>query len=104
MGLNRQLVDTVKQHFAQKPTVDLEEIVRLKDRDQWSEEALVAAEEVLTARGAGRAKEPRVPVKDAPPPSADERWGHCFLSSASPRGIWLEGSSNSPRIKPGISR
>src|SRR5213080_4132818 len=78
MGLNRQLVETVKHHFAKKSTADLEEIVRLKDRDQWSEEAFVAAAEVLTERGAGRAKEPRVPVKDAPPPSADERWGVLF--------------------------
>jgi hypothetical protein len=72
MGLNRQLVDTVKKHFVQKSTADLEEIVRLKDRDQWSEEAFVAAEEVLAERAAGGAKEPRVPVKDTPPPSAGE--------------------------------
>jgi hypothetical protein len=47
--------------------------LRLKDRDQWSEEAFVAAEEVLTERASGSAKEPRVPVKDIPPPSAEER-------------------------------
>ena len=72
MGLNRQLVDTVKYHFTKKSTADLEEIVRIKDRDQWSDEAFVAAEEVLGERSAGRAKEPRVPVKDSPPPSIGE--------------------------------
>lgn len=71
MGLNRQLVETVKIHFARKSTADLEEIVRRKDRDQWSDEAFVAAEEVLAERVAGLGKEPRVPVKDAPPPSAE---------------------------------
>jgi hypothetical protein len=73
MGLNRQLVDAVKHHFAKKSTADLAEIVRLRDRDQWSEEAFVAAEEVLAERAAGRSKEPRVPVKDTPPPSAGVR-------------------------------
>jgi hypothetical protein len=72
MGLNRQLVETVKTHFAQKSTAELQEIVRLKDLDRWSEEALIAADEVLAERTAGRAKEPRVPVKDAPPPSPGE--------------------------------
>jgi hypothetical protein len=72
MGLNRQLIETVKKHFAEKSTADLQEIVRLKDLDRWSEEAFVAAEEVLAERGAGRAREPRAPVKDAPP-SADGR-------------------------------
>ncbi len=72
MGLNRQLVDTVKHHFAKKSTADLEEIVRLKDRDQWSDESFVAAEEVLVERVSGRARAPRVPVKDTPPPSAGE--------------------------------
>ena len=72
MGLDRRLVDTVKHHFAKKSTADLEEIVRLKDRDQWSDEAFVAAEEVLAERAAGRAKEPRVPVKDTAPPLAGE--------------------------------
>jgi hypothetical protein len=73
MGLNRQLVDTVKQHFSKKSSADLEEIVRLKDHDQWSEEAFVAADEVLAERAAGRAKEPRVPMKDTPQPTPEER-------------------------------
>jgi hypothetical protein len=74
MGLNRQLIDSIKKNFSQKSTADLEEIVRLKDLDRWSEEAFVAAEEVLAERGAGRAQEPRVPVKDTPPLSLEEWW------------------------------
>jgi hypothetical protein len=74
MGLNRQLIETVKKHFAEKSTADLQEIVRLKDLDRWSEEAFVAAEEVLAERVAGRAGEPRAPVKDASPPSLEEWW------------------------------
>ncbi len=72
MGLDRQLVERVKVHFVQKSTADLEEIVRRKDRDQWSDEAFVAAEEVLNERAAGRGKEPAIPLQDAPLRSADE--------------------------------
>ncbi len=72
MGLNRKLVETVKGHFAQKSTAELQDIARVRDLERWSEEAFAAAEEVLADRAAGRAKEPRVPVKDTPPPSPGE--------------------------------
>src|SRR5262245_16671937 len=75
MGLNRQLIATIKGHFAGKTTAQLQEIVRLKDLDRWSEGALIAADEVLAERAAGRSKEPRVPVEDAPILSVEERFG-----------------------------
>lgn len=78
MGLNRQLVDTVKKTFAQRASAELEEIVRAKDLNRWSEEAFVAACEVLADRAAGRAKEPLTPEKEQPPPSAEDRWGVLF--------------------------
>ena len=74
MSHDRQLIDTIKGHFAERSTSHLEEIKRLKDLERWSEEALVAADEVLADRAAGRAKEPRVPVKDDPPLSSKDHF------------------------------
>jgi hypothetical protein len=70
MRLDRRLIDTIKKHFAGKSSAQLQEIVRAGDRDRWSEEAFVAAREVLLDRSAGRAQAPEVPVEDPPPPPA----------------------------------
>jgi hypothetical protein len=78
MGLNRELVDTIKEHFAKKATDELRDILLVTDPDRWSEEAFVAAREVLADRDAGRAKAPRVPEKEQPPPSLDEHLDSLF--------------------------
>ncbi len=66
--MDRDLLDTIKAHFARKSSVQLQEIVRANDPSRWSPEAIAAAEEVLQERLAGRAPEPEVPVEDPPPP------------------------------------
>jgi hypothetical protein len=69
MGLDRQLVETIKKHFAGKLSAQLQEIVRTNDQQRWSPEAIAAAGEVLQDRSAGRAREPLVAEKDPPPPA-----------------------------------
>src|SRR4051812_40471870 len=75
MGVDRQLIDEIKKHFAGKSSAQLQEIVRAEDRDCWSEEAFVAAREILLDRSGGRAQEPKVPVEDPPPPSVGDTLG-----------------------------
>jgi hypothetical protein len=92
MAVNRQLIDTIKKHFAGKATAQLQEIVRVRDVDRWSEEAFAAAQEVIQDREAGRAKAPRVPVEDAPPPSRDEVLDSLFsLATVAAAGVMGAG-------------
>lgn len=58
--LDRQLVDTIKGKFARKSAAQLQEIVRSKDPELWSAEAVAATQELLADRLAGRAQEPQV--------------------------------------------
>jgi hypothetical protein len=67
MSLDRQLVETIKRHFAGKLSAQLQEVVRTNDLQRWSPEAIAAAGEVLEDRSAGRAQEPLVAEKDPRP-------------------------------------
>jgi hypothetical protein len=68
MSQDRQLIDTIKTHFARKSSAQLHEIVRAKHQERWSPEAIAAAGEVLRDRLAGRAQEPPVAEEEPPPP------------------------------------
>jgi hypothetical protein len=70
MSHDRDLVDTIKTHFARKSSAQLQEIVQAHDQERWSPEAMTAAAEVLQDRVAGRAEEPQEPEEDPPPPPA----------------------------------
>jgi hypothetical protein len=102
MALNRGLIDTIKKNFAKKATEELHDIVLVHDLDRWSEEAFVAAREILTDREAGRAKAPRVPEKEQPPPSIDEHLDSLFslatFGAAAMIGgvVYLPGSGDYP--------
>src|SRR5947209_5612419 len=69
MGVDRQLIGSIKKHFANKSSAQLDEIVKSEDRSRWSEEAFEAARELLAERAAGRAAQPAVaqPEPDPPP-------------------------------------
>jgi hypothetical protein len=68
MSHDRQLIDTIKAHFARKSSAQLQDIVQAKNPDRWSLEAIAAADEVLQDRLAGRAEEPLVAEEEPPPP------------------------------------
>jgi hypothetical protein len=68
MSADRDQVDAIKAHFARKSSAHLWELVETRDPERWSPEAVVAAEEVLQDRRAGRAEEPLVPEPDPPAP------------------------------------
>src|SRR4051794_10895904 len=68
MSHDRNLLDTIKTHFARKSSAQLQEIVQADNRARWSPEAIAAADEVLQDRGAGRAQEPQVAEEEPPPP------------------------------------
>jgi len=71
MGYSRQLIDQIKHNFAKKLTVQLRTIVQTKDPELWSDEAVVAAEELLAERAAGKAVEPKFATVEDPPPNRD---------------------------------
>ena len=60
MGLNPELVESIKDHFAQKPSVELRAILEAHDTAALSDEAFAAAEAVLAERARGAAVEPGV--------------------------------------------
>jgi len=69
MSPDRELIDTIKAHFARKSTAQLQEIVQANNPVRWSPEAVAAADELLMARLAGHAAEPDGPEEEeAPPP------------------------------------
>src|SRR5438445_11926034 len=68
MSHDRQLIDTIKTHFARKSSAQLQEIVQADNHERWSPEAIEAAGEVLQDRRAGRAQEALVPEEEPPPP------------------------------------
>ena len=90
MALNRNLIDSIKKTFARRASAELEEIVQTSDPDRWSEEAFVAAREVLADRASGLARETLVPEKDSPP-SADVRWGALFDALTFAAGYMVGG-------------
>ncbi len=67
MSPDRDLIDTIKRHFAKKSNAQLEEIAQADTQGRWSSEAIVAAREVLQDRRAGSAQEPQNPEEDQPP-------------------------------------
>lgn len=67
MGLERDLIDTIKMHFARKSSAQLQEIVQADNQERWSLEAQAAANEVLQDRRIGRAQEPQVAEEERQP-------------------------------------
>jgi len=67
MSHDRHLIDSIKMNFARKSSAQLQEIVQASNPERWSEEALVAADEVLQERAAGRAGEPPVGEEESLP-------------------------------------
>ncbi len=94
MALNRNLIDSIKKTCARRASAELEEIVRANDLDRWSEEAFVAAREVLADRASGLARAPLVPEKDSPPPSTDVHWGALFDALTFAAGGLVGGGFN----------
>jgi hypothetical protein len=70
MTYDRDLMETIKTHFARRSSAQLQEIARANNQERWSAEAIAAAGEVLQDRLAGRAQEPEVPEEEPPPPPA----------------------------------
>ncbi len=68
MSIDREQVERIKEHFARKISSQLNELIQSNDRERWSAEAFLAAEEVLSDRAAGRAEEPLVGEDEPPPP------------------------------------
>jgi hypothetical protein len=68
VSLDRQLIDTIKEHLARQPSAELRSMMEANDRARWSDEAFAAADEVLSDRAAGRAREPAAPAPEPPPP------------------------------------
>ncbi len=68
MSDDRDLIDTIKWHFARKSSAQLREILESTDRERWSAEAREAACEVLQERSAGLSQEPEAPEEERPPP------------------------------------
>lgn len=60
MSNDRRMIETIKQNLAEKHSTELQEIVQSDDGERWSEEAVVAAREVLLDRAEGRAQEPAI--------------------------------------------
>lgn len=73
MGIDRHLIDTIKTHFANTSSAQLQELLRAKDPNRWSAEAIAAAGEVLQDRALGRAVEPP-DVEEEPPASSTSDW------------------------------
>ena len=66
MSHDRHLVDTIRAHFARKSSAQLQEIAQANNQERWSPEAMLAAQEVLQERMAGRAQEPLVAEGEPP--------------------------------------
>jgi hypothetical protein len=66
MTLDRQLIDSIKEHFVRKSAAQLQQILQAHDLVRWSEEAFAAAREVLDERATGRAPEPLVAEEEPP--------------------------------------
>lgn len=80
MHYDRDLIDTIKIHFARKSLAQLQEIVQANNKERWSPEAIAAANEVLQDRMAGRAPEPQVAEVEPPlPPSSPDPYSLAFL-------------------------
>jgi hypothetical protein len=82
MNLDSQLIDAIKQNFADYSSAQLQEIADTNDQDRWSAEAVAAARAVLLERTQGQAVEPSVPK--APPPTispTSDAYNLGFLSS-----------------------
>ncbi|MEZ6138969.1 MAG: hypothetical protein R3B84_00225 [Zavarzinella sp.] len=65
--MNRDLIDTIKAHLADKSTAHLQKIVSTEPEKHWSLEALEAAEELLLERKNRLAEEPAAPTVDQQP-------------------------------------
>src|SRR5687768_9280301 len=72
--MDRRQIESIKKHFAEKSKAELQDIIKLQDRERWSDDAFVAAEEVLNDRAEGRASEPIVAeLVQLPPLSIENR-------------------------------
>ena len=72
MGVNTRLVQSIKRSFSEQPSDELRKMLEERDQGQYSEEAFVAAQEILEERTSGRSVEP---VRREPPrePTPEER-------------------------------
>jgi hypothetical protein len=68
MSHDRQLIDTIKMHFARKSSAQLREIAQANDHERWSPEAVAVAGEILRDRLAGNVQEPQVAEEEPLPP------------------------------------
>jgi hypothetical protein len=85
---DRQLIDSIKEHFTRKTSAQLQEIVQSADRSRWSPEAVAAAGEVLRDREAGRAVEPLVGEEEAPlPPLRSDSFSLAYLALGALGGL-----------------
>jgi hypothetical protein len=75
MSHDSDLIDTIKLHFARKSSAQLREIAKATDHERWSEEAIVAANELLDERRAGQVEEPATPEEEAPQAVSYESYG-----------------------------
>jgi len=95
-SVDRRQIDSVKEHFAGKSNGELQTIVKLRDRERWSDAALIAAEEVLDDREQGKASEPIVAEEVRTPFTSQDYLRHrskfvlLFLGAAF--GWWLANS------------
>ena len=67
MTADATMVKNIKENFAAKRSDELKQIIQLQDRDRWSEEAFIAARELLQDRLDGIADEPPEPALPQPP-------------------------------------
>jgi hypothetical protein len=88
MGQDRQLIDSIKGHFARKTSAQLQEIVQAPHQSRWSPEAVAAAGEVLRDREAGRAVEPSVGEEEPPlPPLRSDSYSLAYLALGALGGL-----------------
>ncbi len=71
MSLERRLIDIIKENFAAKSSAQLHAILQSRDLERWSEEAFVAAEELLAERRDGIVPEPATGEAESVRPSND---------------------------------
>jgi hypothetical protein len=94
MTHDRQLIDTIKAHFARKTSTQLREIVEDGNPERWSPEAVAAADEVLVDRMAGRAEEPLTPEEERPPPPSPNPLSLALIAGLAPvGGLFLHGAA-----------
>jgi hypothetical protein len=100
MSHDRHLVDTIRAHFARKSSAQLQEIAQANNQERWSPEAMLAAQEVLQERMAGRAQEPLVAEEEPPPPPVHlDPYSLAFLALGAAFLTSLSGHVHIPHLR-----